>query len=147
MPNISKTSRRGLADFLPIVALMLAGTVLSVAVFLVLRGYYLGADRRQFQEDATYYSTSFKSDVERHATSLAAIRAFVSTSHDVNRWEFSAFAHQILPQNSGFKAVLWLPQLGEQQRPHFESNLHRDGLYGLKLRELNASGRLVNADR
>ena len=147
MPNANKPRKGGLTDFLPVLALMLAGATLSVAVFLVLRGHYINTDQQQFEEDAAYYSTSFKSDVERHATSLAAIRAFVSTSHDVNRWEFSAFAHQILPQNSGFKAVLWLPQLGEQQRPHFESNLHRDGLYGLKLRELNASGRLVNADR
>src|SRR4051812_46159942 len=145
MPNISKAGRRGLADFLPVLALIFAGTMLSGAVFLSLRGHYLGADRQRFQDDAAYYSTSFKSDVERHVTSLAAIHAFVSASHDVNRWEFSAFAHQILPQNSGFKAVLWLPSLSHQQRHFFESNLQRDGLYGLKLRELTASGQLVNA--
>jgi signal transduction histidine kinase len=69
----------------------------------------------------------------------------VSTSHDVNRWEFSAFAHQILPQNAGFKAVLWLPQLSQRQRSVFESDLHRDGLYDLKLREVTTGGHLVNA--
>ncbi|HET7085115.1 MAG TPA: CHASE domain-containing protein [Rhizomicrobium sp.] len=137
--------KRGSADFLPVIALMVAGILLSASVFLVLRDYYIGADQRQFQDDAAYYSTSFKSDVERHVTSLAAIHAFVSASHDVNRWEFSAFAHQILPQNSGFKAVLWLPQLAQAQRKAFESNLQRDGLYGLKLRELAATGRLVDA--
>src|SRR6266404_9332029 len=135
MPNISKHDREGLADFVPVIVVMAAGLLLSAVVFLVFRGYYLSADKRQFDEDAAYYSTNFKSDVDRHVTSLAAIHAFVSASHNVNRWEFSAFAHQILPQNSGFKAVLWLPQLGQPQREGFEANLQRDGLYGLKLRE------------
>ncbi len=126
-------------------ALAIAGLILSLSVFLVLRGYYLGADREQFQRDAAYYSGAFKSDVERHVTSLAAIHAFVSASHDVNRWEFSAFAHQILPQNSGFKAVLWLPQVPQRQRKAFETNLQRDGLYGLRLRELTEQNRLIDA--
>ncbi|HSS12338.1 MAG TPA: ATP-binding protein [Rhizomicrobium sp.] len=145
MPSIAHRNRQRLTDFLPVSALVLAGIVLSVSVFLVLRGYYLGIDRQQFQRDADYYSAAFKSDVERHVTSLAAIHAFVSASHDVNRWEFSAFAHQILPQNSGFKAVLWLPQVGQRQRKAFETNLQRDGLYGLGLRELTSDDRLVDA--
>ena len=130
---------------MPFSALAIAGLVLSVSVFLVLRGYYINSDRQQFQSDAAYYSGAFKSDVEQHVSSLAAIHAFVSASHDVNRWEFSAFAHQILPQNSGFKAVLWLPQVSQQQRKTFETNLQRDGLYGLKLRELTEQNRLIDA--
>ena len=113
MPSFTHINRQRLTEFLPVTALAVAGLVLSVSVFLVLRGYYLSSDRQQFQRDAAYYSGAFKSDVEQHVASLAAIHAFVSASHDVNRWEFSAFAHQILPQNSGFKAVLWLPQVSQ----------------------------------
>jgi len=147
MPFFGKQHRREWADFLPIWALMFAGAVLSVSVFLVMRGAYVSADRRQFQDDAAFYSNAVKAVVERHVASLAAIHAFVSTSHNVNRWEFSAFAHQILPENSGFKAVLWLPQLGQEQRKAFESDLHRDGLFGLKLREVTAGGKLVDAPK
>jgi signal transduction histidine kinase len=145
MLKFVQRNRHRLADFLPVSALAVAGLILSVSVFLVLRGYYVGIDRQQFQRDAAYYSGAFKNDVERHVASLAAIHAFVSASHDVNRWEFSAFAHQILPQNSGFKAVLWLPQVSQKQRGAFEANLQRDGLYGLKLRELTEQNRLINA--
>jgi CHASE1-domain containing sensor protein len=108
MPNFASGDRHRLTEFWPVTALVVAGITLSIFVFVVMRGHYLSADRQQFQRDAAYYSTNFESDVDRHVTSLAAIHAFVSASHDVNRWEFSAFAHQILPQNSGFKAVLWL---------------------------------------
>jgi len=145
MPTFSKRNRQQLREFLPVTALAIAGIVFSISVFAVLRGYYVSTDRQQFQRDAAYYSGVFESDVERHVTSLAAIHAFVSAAHDVNRWEFSAFAHQILPQNSGFKAVLWLPQVSQQQRKAFETSLQRDGLYGLRLRELTEQNLLVDA--
>ncbi len=134
-----------MTDFLPVTAVVVAGLALSIFVFVALRGYYFSVDRQQFQRDAAYYSASFKNTVERHVTSLAAIHAFISASHNVNRWEFSAFAHQILPQNSGFKAVLWVPQVRQPQRAEFEAGLQRDGLYGLHLREVTPKGQLVDA--
>ena len=134
------------ADFLPFAVVVAAGLVLSILSFLLVRGYYFGADRRQFQNDTAYYSANFKANVTRHVNSMAAIHAFVSASHDVNRWEFSNFAHQILPQNSGFKAVLWLPHIEARQRRTFEEGLQKDGLYGLRLRALTAAGQLVDAD-
>lgn len=143
--SIFARNNQRVRDFLPVTALAIAGLLLSIAVFVGLRGYYLNSDKQQFQSDATYYSGAFKSDVQQHVASLAAIQAFVSASHEVTRWEFSSFARQILPQNTGFKAVLWLPQLSDQQRKTFETNLQRDGLFGLRLRELTEQNRLVPA--
>jgi signal transduction histidine kinase len=137
--------RHAVADFLPIAAVLSVGIVLSVICFLLVRGYFVGADRQQFQRDTAFYSTNFKGAVARHVNSMAAIRAFVSSSQAVDRWEFSNFAHQILPQNSGFRAVLWLPHIGQAQRKGFEAGLEKDGLYGLRLRELTPGGELVNA--
>src|SRR5262249_41622709 len=129
----------------PIAAVVTIGVVLSLTVFFTVRGAFVSADRDQFQRDAAFYGTTFKSAMERHVNSLAAIHAFVSSSHDVNRWEFSNFAHQILPQNSGFKAVLWLPEVGAKDRAGFEAELQRDGLFGLTLRELTDAGALISA--
>jgi len=109
------------------------------------RGYYLESDERQFQRDTAYYSTSFKSELDRHINSLTAIRAFVSTSDEVSRWQFSNFAQEILPLNSGFKAVLWVPYIKQAQRKAFEAGLQRDGLFGLRLRELTPTGQLAAA--
>jgi signal transduction histidine kinase len=137
--------KQGSRDFIPPAAVLVVGLALSIAVFVTVRGYYADADRQQFQRDAGYYTATFKTSVERHVASLTAIRAFVSSSHEVNRWEFSAFANQILPRNSGFKAVLWLGHISAAQRPGFERNMQRDGLYGLRLRELTPSHALVSA--
>lgn len=145
MAAAGKTIRHGSRDFIPPAAILILGLLLSAAVFAVVRGYYIEADRQQFQRDAAYYSANFKTNVERHVASLTAIRAFVSASHQVNRWEFSTFANQTLPRNSGLKAVLWLPVVGAAQRTGFERNMQRDGLYGLQLRELSAADSLVTA--
>jgi len=140
-----KQPGEGVDDFGPIAAVVTAGILLSVTLFFVVRGAYFAADRDQFQRDAAFYGATFRSAMERHVNSLEAIHAFVSASHDVNRWEFSNFAHQILPQNSGFKAVLWLPEVGAKARTGFEAELQRDGLFGLTLRELTDNGELVHA--
>ena len=137
----------GVADFGPIAAVVVAGIMLSAMLFFAARGYFAAQDRDQFQRDAGFYGASFRSAIERHVNSLAAIHAFVTASHDVNRWEFSNFAHQILPQNSGFKAVLWLPEISAKARPGFEAEMQRDGLFGLTLRELTDSGALVTAGK
>lgn len=145
MSSSERQHKFGAIDFLPIAAVITIGLAAATIVFVLARGYYLAADRDAFQRDAADYGAAFKTGIERHVNSLAAIHAFVSSSHDVNRWEFSNFAHQILPQNSGFKAVLWLPHVTGKQRKAFEAALQNDGLYGLRLRELAADGALVPA--
>ncbi len=110
-----------------------------------MRGYYQSRDQQQFRRNATYYSTSFKDDVARHVTSLAAIRAFVSASKSVTRWEFSNYAGQILPQNLGFRAVLWVPSVPLKSRQSYEASLQEDGLYGLGIGELTDGGRIIAA--
>ncbi len=146
MLSSERETRYGAVDFLPIAAVVMIGVAVAVAAFFTVRGYYIAADRDEFQRDATEYGAAFKTGLERHVNSLAAIHAFVSSSHDVNRWEFSNFAHQILPQNSGFKAVVWLPHVAGPQRKAFEAGMQNDGLYGLRLRELAANGQLVTAE-
>ena len=140
-----RQSSVGAMDFAPIAAVVLGGIALSAMLFFLVRGSYYAAERDQFRRDAAFYGANFRSTMERHVNSLAAIHAFVTASHDVNRWEFSNFAHQILPQNSGFKAVLWLPYVGAKDRAGFEAELQRDGLFGLTLRELDRDGQLVSA--
>jgi len=140
-----KGPRTAQADFLPVTIVLLVGVVLSALAFFAVRAHYKSIDRQRFQRDTAFYGTSFKNDVERQVASLAAMHAFVSASRTVDRWEFSAFAHQILPQNSGFKAVLWIPRIEQKARKSFEAKLQRDGLYGLHIRETTANGDLINA--
>ena len=112
-------------DFLALSAICVAGVLLAAGAFFFVRGYYQTLEQQRFRRDATYYATSFKDDVARHVSSLAAIRAFVSASRGVSRWEFSAFAQQILAQNLGFRAVLWVPRVTKLDRVTYETTCKR----------------------
>ena len=123
-------------DLLPLATVIATGLALAIAAFVATRAYYATLEQQQFRRNATYFETKFKDDVTRHVTSLAAIRAFVSATRGVTRWEFSTYANQILPLNAGFRAVLWAPRVTADARGAYESGLQRDGLYGLRIHEL-----------
>jgi hypothetical protein len=130
---------------LPLGTVIATGLALAIGAFMATRAYYADLEQQQFRRSATYYETRFKDDVARHVTSLAAIRAFVSATRGVTRWEFSAYANQILPLNAGFRAVLWVPKVVKAARPAYEASLQRDGLYGLRIHELTEQGLVVAA--
>lgn len=132
-------------DFVPLTIAIVTGLALAIAAFMAVRAYYAALEQQQFRRNATYFETKFKDDVTRHVTSLAAIRAFVSATRGVTRWEFSTYAGQILPLNSGFRAVLWAPRVTGSFRRAYEAGLQRDGLYGLRIHELADSGQVVAA--
>jgi signal transduction histidine kinase len=140
MPRAKKDKQMLQADLLPVSIALAAGLMLSALLFALVRGYYQTLDRQEFQRDATTYATNFKGDVERHVASLGAIQAFVSASRNVTRQEFSAFAQQTLPHNSGFKAVLWVPSVTRLERAAYDAQLRRDASHGLKVHQPPGKG-------
>ena len=54
-------------------------------------------------------------------------------------------AQQIMPQNLGCRAVLWVPSVAHKDRGAYEAALQQDGLYGLHIRELTDRGALTDA--
>jgi signal transduction histidine kinase len=132
-------------EFVPTVIVAVLGLALAVAAFSLLRLNIETVERQRFQRDATYWSTAFTGAVERHVNSLAALRAFVSASHHVSRWDFSTFAKETLPGNPGFPAFYWVPVVTGEDRPRYEAQLERDGLYGLTIRQIAADGALFPA--
>ncbi len=132
-------------DLMPLSTVIVTGMALAIGAFMATRAYYAGLEQQQFRRNATYFETKFKDDVTRHVTSLAAIHAFVSATRGVTRWEFSAYASQILPLNAGFRAVLWVPRVVKNARQAYEAGLHSDGLYGLRIHEVTDRGLVVAA--
>jgi len=125
-------------DLAPIALVWLVGLAIAASLFFLIRSHYVGAERERFQREAVYASTVVTETLERHINSLRSLRAFVA-SRQVTRWEFSSFAAQILPSNHGFKAVLWVPRVTGSERKAYEARFERDGLYGLRIREVDAA--------
>ena len=135
----------GWRDFLPLAIVVASGLLLAASAFMATRGYYRDLDRQQFRREAADYATAVQGEIRRHLTALSDIRAFVSAAQTVTRWEFSNYAHQVLPENPGFKAVLWAPQIAADKRGAYEAALQKDGLFGLGIRELDSAGQVVPA--
>jgi hypothetical protein len=72
MPSFVRRNQQRLTDFLPVSALAVAGLILSVSVFLVLRGYYLSADRQQFAS----YEGSLVGELQEYLTEHARREAY-----------------------------------------------------------------------
>lgn len=123
-------------EFAPIALVWALGAAIAVALFVFSHAHYRNAERERFQRDAIYYNTVVAEAIERHVNSLKSLRAFVA-ARDVTRWEFSSFASQTLPNNHGFKAVFWVPKVPNSSRKTYEANFRRDGLYGLRIREVD----------
>jgi signal transduction histidine kinase len=140
-----KKAYSGWRDLMPLGTVIAMGCMLAITAFITTRAYYASLEQQQFRRNATYYETKFKDDVARHVASLADIRAFVSATRGVTRWEFSAYANQILPLNAGFRAVLWVPKVTSTARQAYEAGLQSDGLYGLRIHQLDAQGLVVAA--
>ena len=132
-------------DFLPLAIVVASGLLLGVSAFMATRGYYRDLQRQQFRREAADYATAVQGEIRRHLTALSDIRAFVSAAQTVTRWEFSNYAHQVLPENPGFKAVLWVPEVAAANRGTYEAALQKDGLFGLGIRELGAAGQVTAA--
>ncbi|HEX7775107.1 MAG TPA: CHASE domain-containing protein [Parvibaculum sp.] len=124
------------SEFAPIALVWALGTAIAAALFVFSHAHYQNVQRERFQRDAIYYSTIVTETLERHVNSLKSLRAFVA-SRDVTRWEFSSFAAQTLPNNHGFKAVFWVPEVPHSARKAYEANFQRDGLYGLRIRQVD----------
>jgi signal transduction histidine kinase len=124
------------SEFAPIALVWTLGAAIALALFFFSHAHYQNAERERFQRNAIYYNTVVAETLERHVNSLKSLRAFVA-SRDVTRWEFSSFAAQTLPNNHGFKAVFWVPQVPNSARKTYEANFQRDGLYGLRVREVD----------
>ncbi len=150
LPVLNQTRNDRVArrtDFIPVALVLIVGAVLSAAMFAFVHSYYETIERQRFQSAAAHYSALFTGAVERHVNALKALRAFVSASDDVTRWNFSEFAEQTLPQNPGFQAVVWTPRVPEADRRFYESSFRADGLYGLRIREVDATGKLTVAKK
>lgn len=130
-PSPSKRS-----EFAPIALVWVLGAMIAIALFAFSRAHFQNVQREHFERDAIYYSTVVTETLERHVNSLKSLRAFVA-SRDVTRWEFSSFAAQTLPNNHGFKAVFWVPKVAHASRKAYEAEFQRDGLYGLRIREVD----------
>lgn len=143
--NISQAQTGRPYEFLIPAIVLGIGLILAGTTFGVLRSHAQERDQDRFQRDSARFSALFTSAVEQHVQSLSTVRAFVSANLGITRWNFSAFATQALAGNPGFSRFFWVPIINHDDRARYETQLQKDGLFGLRIRQRDQSGAIAVA--
>jgi len=121
---------------------LLVGTLLSTALFMLLRSY----EMREAAFDFVHHGTSLQENMQRQldlaVEMVDSLGALYDASDDVARREFQRFATVQLERYPSIQALLWVPRVAAAQRTQHEAEARTDGLAGYVIREVGADGAL-----
>jgi signal transduction histidine kinase len=132
-------------DFVPSAVVFACGVAIAVGGLLTVRNQLISLEQRGFEMEASGYGTALRDGMRQYAEVMNSMAAFVSASRGVDRWEFLRFTERTLPRYPGFSTLAWVPRVPAQQRAKYERRAQVDGLFGLRIRELDARSELVPA--
>jgi signal transduction histidine kinase len=132
-------------DFVPSAVVFACGVAIAVGGFLAVRNQLVSIEQRGFEMEAAGYGTALRDGMRQYAEVMNSMAAFVTASRGVDRWEFLRFTERTLPRYPGFSTLAWVPRVPAQQRTKYERRAQVDGLFGLRIRELDARSELVPA--
>ena len=91
------------------IGVVLAGLVLSVALFVLLRSSEYRFAQRQFEQSSQDHCLALRYTLETDFSLIKSLRAFYVASEQVTGKEFCAFAASAIGKHPGILAVQWAP--------------------------------------
>jgi PAS domain S-box-containing protein len=88
---------------------VLAGLVLSAALFILLRSSEYRFAQRQFEQSSQDHVLAVRYTLETDFSLIKSLRSFYAASGEVTSKEFSAFAASLIEDHHGILAVQWAP--------------------------------------
>ena len=92
----TERQRRAWRRYLPVVAILCCGVVISVLLFSRIRASERAQAYAEFQRRADHLFGALQRGFDRNLGALYALRALYAASHTVERQEFWAFAQELL---------------------------------------------------
>jgi len=142
MPPLTQTPR-SLADlfrrYTPVVASVVAGVVLSLALFLTIRGW----ERRETQAAVLAVASQrvelLRESLGNSLEALHSLRSFYESEgpDEIDRVRFHNFVRGILARHPELQALSWTPRVPASQRAEFEAKARAQGLAGFGFTELD----------
>ena len=132
-------------DWTPTILTVICGLAVSFGGFAVTRQYHRNTEEQAFAAEAARQADVLKEGIKRYTDAVGGVATFVTASDRIDRWEFLRFANLTLSRYSGFSALAWVPRVPQQGRGAFETDIQRDGLFGLTIRETSSDGALTSA--
>ena len=96
---------------LPIVGILVIGTVLNLAVLMVLRSQEERSAKADFENVAQVRFDDLEASVHVSLENLDAVAAFFDSSKFVERAEFARFTTALIGRDNALQALEWSPRV------------------------------------
>jgi PAS domain S-box-containing protein len=127
------------------VAVLLAGGMLSSAVFFTIRHQERDHIHRDFDRAAQDRIYALKKSLDLDFLLMRCLRSFYDGSNAVERKEFSWYAVPLIADHPGIRALQWAPRVRDGERSKYEEAAARDGIRTFRISEYSPRNRLSPA--
>ncbi len=117
-----------------VTATALLGAVLTLYLFLLVRGQDERRIAIEVQGAAERGAQDFEREFESYVEVLESIRAFYGSSSRVERHEFARFTQQSLKRHPELQSLLWIQRVGPGEREQYEQAARADGVTDFQIR-------------
>jgi PAS domain S-box-containing protein/putative nucleotidyltransferase with HDIG domain len=121
---------------------LLSGTLLSVGLFWLLRGYEQREVVYDFEAHALTLQESMQRQIDLAVELVDSVGALYDASMDVRRSEFERFVAAQLARHGEIQALLWLPRVAATELAQYEAQMRAEGVADYTITELGPDGQL-----
>ncbi len=130
----------------PIVLIVVAGTALSIAAFLLVHSLESQRQVRAFERIAIEEFGHLENSLEEAVVDkVHSIRGLYAASGFVTRSEFKVFVSNLDKHGTTIQAFEWIPRVPESSRAAYEKAAQADGHPGFRFTERERQGRMIPA--
>lgn len=115
---------------------LIGGFLLSSAGYWITQNLENRSIQLEQSRTTTLITDKLQLELEQDLNILFGIRGLFLASDEVNRTEFSIYAHTFLPRHPAIQALEWIPRVAADQVSDFVAQASNDGLHNFHLKEL-----------
>jgi PAS domain S-box-containing protein len=124
---------------------LVAGMVLSLAIFLTLKGLEERNAEASFDIAGQERLDGLQTSITLTLNSLVSLGAFYDHAPDIQRPQFARFAKDLQGGDNAIQAMEWIPRTPKRLRANREASAQRDGLTSFEFTERLPQGQLTRA--
>jgi diguanylate cyclase (GGDEF)-like protein/PAS domain S-box-containing protein len=131
--------------YVPVIFLLIAGTLMSLFAFGIVRNEESERIRDEFNLSAKNYLNAVQREIEANIEILKSLQALFSGPRKITREFFHEFSQHALLMHGSIQAVGWIPRVSLSERKVYENAARIEGFPDFRFTERDMKGKIVIA--